>query len=181
MELDIVIFGRGKAISVPFSSFLLCEIYNKNTMKEKIVNKSARFDYEILDTYEAGISLLGFEVKAVKQGRIQFPGSFVVIREGEAWLLNATIPPYQAANTPRDYDPTRSRRLLLKKQELKELIGKTAQKGLTIIPLEVYSKQGLVKILIGLARHKKKIDKRETIKKREASREIARALKRGNA
>ena len=142
-------------------------------------NKRAFFDYEILETYEAGISLLGFEVKAVKNGRIALVGSYVVMRGNEAWLLNADIPPYQAKNTPAGYDPTRSRRLLLKKPEIKELIGKAAQSGLTIVPLKVYSKRGFVKILIGLARHKKKTDKREVIKKREAKREIARTLKRG--
>ncbi len=148
-------------------------------MSDFASNKRAYFDYEILETYEAGISLLGFEVKAVKNGRITLVGSYVVIRRNEAWLLNAAISPYQAKNTPAGYDPTRSRRLLLKRAELKELIGKSATKGLTIIPLKVYSKRGFVKILIGLARHKKKTDKREVIKKREAKREIARTLKRG--
>src|SRR3989344_2259397 len=92
-------------------------------------NKRAHFDYEILETYEAGIELYGFEVKAVKTGHINLTGSFAVIRNTEAWLLNATIPPYQAKNTPTDYDPTRSRRLLLHKSEIKELIGASVQKG----------------------------------------------------
>ena len=148
-------------------------------MSDFASNKRAYFDYEILETYEAGISLLGFEVKAVKNGRIALVGSYVVMRGNEAWLLNADIPPYQAKNTPASYDPARSRRLLLKKAEIKELVGKAAQSGLTIVPLKVYSKRGFVKILIGLARHKKKTDKREVIKKREAKREIARTLKRG--
>lgn len=149
----------------------------KLTMANITVNRRAYFDYETLETYEAGIELRGFEAKAVKTGRINLAGSFAVIKDNEAWLLNATIPPYQPKNAPSDYDPTRSRRLLLHKSEIKELIGKSAQKGLTIVPLKVYTKHNRVKILLGLARHKKGKDKRETIKKRETEREIERGLK----
>jgi len=148
-------------------------------MNDLSVNRRATFDYEILQTYEAGMVLLGFEVKSVKAGRMALAGSFAVIRGGDAWLLNAAIPPHQQKNTPDTYDPTRSRRLLLHGHEIKELVGATAQKGLTIVPLKVYSKRGLLKLSLGLARHKKTGDKRETIKKREAAREIARALHRG--
>ncbi|MDO8600354.1 MAG: SsrA-binding protein SmpB [bacterium] len=148
-------------------------------MNDLAVNKRARFDYEILETYEAGMELRGFEVKAVKSGRMSLAGAFVVIRGNEAWLLGAAIPPYQAANTPAKYEPERTRRLLLKKSEIRELIGKTAQKGLTLVPLKVYTKRSRVKMLIGLARHKKQHDKRETIKKRESRREIARDIQRG--
>lgn len=150
---------------------------NKNTMKELAVNKRAYFDYEILETKEAGIELRGFEVKAVKTGRMNISGSFAVIREGEIWLLNATIAPYQPKNIPLDYDPTRSRRLLLHTSEIKELIGTASQQGLTIVPLKVYTKRNRIKVLIGIGRHKKKTDKRELIKKREAKREIERTLK----
>lgn len=146
-------------------------------MKENTVNPRAYFDYEILETYEAGIELYGFEVRAVKTGHINLAGSFAIIKNDEAWLLNATIPPYQPKNAPQDYDPARSRRLLLHKSEIKELIGKSIQKGLTIVPLKVYTKRNRVKILIGLARHKKKADKREIIKKREIAREIKRELR----
>jgi len=146
-------------------------------MNDLTVNRRARFDYEILETYEAGVELYGFEVKAAKAGRMQLSGAFVVMRNNEAYLLNANIPPHQPQNAPSDYDPTRSRRLLLHKSEIKELIGKSSQKGLTIVPLRVYTKRGRIKILIGLARHKKKSDKRETIKKREAEREIERKIK----
>lgn len=146
-------------------------------MKDLVVNKRGYFDYEILETKEAGIELYGFEVKAVKTGRMNLSGSFAVIRRGEAWLLNATIAPYQPKNTPPDYDPARSRRLLLHKAEIRELIGTASQKGLTIVPLKVYTKNNRVKILIGIGRHKKKTDKRELIKKREAKREIERTLK----
>jgi len=145
---------------------------------EITTNKRAYFDYEILETFEAGISLFGFEVKAVKTGRINLAGSFVVIQNNEAMLLNTTVPAYQPANVPVSYDPTRSRKLLLHRRELKELIGKTSQKGLTIIPLKVYTSRNRIKILIGLARHKKAGDKRETIKMRETKREMERAVKR---
>lgn len=148
-------------------------------MSDLAVNRRAYFDYEILQTYEAGIELRGFEVKAVKSGRMNLAGAFAVIKNNEAWLLNATIAPYQAKNTPADYDPSRSRRLLLHKAQIKELIGATSQKGLTIVPLKVYTKRNRVKVIVGLARHKKKQDKREVIKRREAAREIARETRRG--
>ena len=148
-------------------------------MSDISVNKKAHFDYEILETYEAGIELLGFEVKSAKSGRINLAGSFAVIRNNEAWLLNSTISALQPKNVPASYDPTRTRKLLLHKSEIKELIGKSAQKGLTIVPLKVYTKHNRVKLLIGLGRHKKKDDQRETIKRREAEREIERETKRG--
>lgn len=147
-------------------------------MPELAFNRRARFDYQILETYEAGIELYGFEVKAVKTGRMTLAGAFAVIRGGEVWLLNAAIAPYQSKNTPPDYDPLRTRRLLLHKREITELIGKSVEKGLTIIPLKVYTKRNRLKILIGLGRHKKKADKREVIKQREAKREAERVLKR---
>jgi SsrA-binding protein len=147
-------------------------------MKEATVNRKAYFDYEIMETYEAGIELFGFEVKAIKTGRLNLTGSFAVIKDKEAWLLNANIPAYQPKNAPKNYDPIRTRRLLLHKKELKELIGASAQKGLTIVPLKMYNKKGLIKILIGLSRHKKQKDKRETIKKRDIEREVRRELKR---
>lgn len=141
------------------------------------VNRRALFDYEILEKYEAGIELHGFEVKAIKTGHINLAGSYVIIKENEAWLLNATIPPYQPKNTPSDYNETRSRRLLLHKSEIKELIGKSAQRGLTLVPLRVYDKKSRIKLEFGVARPKKKYDKREVIKRREAEREIERKLK----
>jgi len=136
------------------------------------VNRRALFDYEILEAYEAGIVLTGQEVKAVKTGHINLQGAFVVIRNDEAWLLNAHIPPYQTANAPSGYDPDQSRKLLLNRKELSALPGKTSQKGLTLVPLRVYTKKGFVKVEIGLARHRKKHDKRELIKRRDAEREI---------
>ena len=145
-------------------------------MEALAVNRHATFDYEILDTYEAGIELFGFEVKSIKNGHINLTGSFAVIRDEQAWLLNATISPHQPKNAPASYDSGRTRRLLLHKKEIRELIGKTAQKGLTIVPLRVYNKNGRIKILIGLGRHKQKRDKRETIKKRDVTRETRRTL-----
>ena len=141
-------------------------------------NRKVRFDYEILETFEAGIVLHGFEVKAIKSGKISLTGSFVVPKGEELWLLNADIPPYQANNTPPDYEPTHSRRLLLKKEEIKELLGKAKSARLTLVPTKVYNKRGLVKIEIALVRSKKQHDKRDVIRKRETKREIARTLKR---
>lgn len=146
-------------------------------MNHLAVNKRAHFDYEILETYEAGIELRGFEVKAIRSGRVSLGGSYVIIKDNQAWLLNADIPPYQPQNTPKDYESKRTRKLLLKKSEIKELIGKTHRTGLTIVPLKLYNKHGKLKLEIGLGRHKQKRDKRETIKKREAQREIKRTLK----
>lgn len=146
-------------------------------MKLLSENRKARFDYEILDTYEAGISLTGQEVKSIKAGRANLTGSHVVIKPDGAFLLNADIPPYQPKNAPADYDPKRTRPLLLKKEELKYLLGKTKEGGLTIVPLSLYNKGRRLKLAVGLARHKKKHDKRETIKKREFRREKGRAIR----
>lgn len=141
-------------------------------------NKRAYFDYEILETYEAGIELKGFEVKSVKNGRINLAGSYAIIRNNEIWLLNADIPAYQPKNAPIDYDSKRTRRLLLKKSEIKNLIGRIHEKGLTLTPLKVYTKDetGKIKIEIGLAKSRKKANKRELIKKRDVEREIHRNL-----
>ncbi len=139
-------------------------------------NKRAYFDYNILETYEAGIELFGFEVKSIKTGRVNLTGSYAVIRDNEIWLLNCDIPPYQPKNAPPDYNSKRIRRLLLKKEEIKNLIGKTAEKGLTLMPLKAYTKRDKIKIEIGLAKSKKKFDKKESIKKRDIEREIERNL-----
>ena len=139
-------------------------------------NKRAYFDYEILETYEAGIELRGFEVKAIKSGRINLAGSYAVIRDNQLWLLNADVPPYQPLNTPSDYNSKRTRRLLVRKAELKGLIGRIQEKGLTLVPTKIYTKHGRIKIEIGLAKSKKKADKREAIKKRDIEREIGRNL-----
>ena len=142
-------------------------------------NRKAWHEYEILETIEAGIELRGYEVAAAKHGMIALAGSRVMIKNEEAFLVGATIPPYQPQNTPADYDPQRTRKLLLHKKELQRLLGKHKEAGLTIIPLKMYTKHGVVKCEIALARGKKKYDKRETIKKRESQRAIERHLKWG--
>lgn len=137
-------------------------------------NRRARFDYEIEDTLEGGLELLGTEVKSAKSGKMELVGSYIIIRGGEAWLVNAKIPAYQAKNAPKDYDAERTRRVLLKKEEIKELTGKLSQKSHALLPLEAYLKKGIVKLKLGLGRSKKKKDKRETIKKRDLERETGR-------
>ena len=142
-----------------------------------IQNKKAYFDYEILNKIEAGIELLGFEVKSLKKGQGSLLGSHITIRGNEAYVVSMNIPPYQPANTPKDYDPLRNRRLLLTKKEIGELSKEEKTKGLTIIPLSVYNKGRKLKLDIAVVRGKKKFDKRESIKKRDTDREIRRDLK----
>ncbi|MEK7459597.1 MAG: SsrA-binding protein SmpB [Patescibacteria group bacterium] len=140
-------------------------------------NRKARFDYEILEKYECGIELLGTEVKSIRNGQISLEGAFVIIRGGEAFLINANIPPYQVKNAPKDYDPLRNRKLLLTKKELNELDGKQKNKSLTIVPISLYNKNRKIKIEIAEVKGKKKYDKRETIKKRDTDRELRRDIK----
>lgn len=140
-------------------------------------NPRVKFDYHILETYEAGLVLSGQEVKSIKNGRMSLKGSYVTIKNEECWLINANIPPYQPKNAPADYEPTRTRKLLLQKKEIRNLIGQTKQKGLTLAPLRVYTKRGRIKLEFGLAKGKRKADKREKIKEREAKKRIERALK----
>ncbi len=139
-------------------------------------NKRALYDYIILETYEAGIELSGQEVKSIKNGRINLSGSHVIIKNNEALLFNADIPPYQPKNAPEDYGSKRSRRLLLHKSEIKSLIGKTREKSLTLVPLKVYTKHHKIKLEIGLVKSRKKADKRDLIKKRETRREIKKVI-----
>lgn len=141
-------------------------------------NAKARFNYEILETYEAGLELLGFEVKALKSGKGELAGARVLVRGGEAFVVGMTIPPYQAGNTPEDYEPSRNRRVLLTKKEIAELAKAEETRGLTIVPLKVYNKQTKLKLTIAVVRGKKKFDKRHTIKKRDIERELGRTLKR---
>ena len=140
-------------------------------------NRKARFDYEILEKYEAGIELLGSEVKSVRGGQISLEGAFVIIRGGEAYLINGNIPSYQPANAPKDYDPLRNRRILLTKKEIAELAGNEKGKNLTIVPLSVYNKGRKIKLSLALVKGKKKYDKRETIKRRDTERELRREIK----
>lgn len=135
-------------------------------------NRRARFDYEISETYEAGIELRGFEVKSVKNGQFQIVGSRVLIRGDQAYLVNSHIPPYQPKNMPSGYEEDRARRLLLTSGEIKELNGALREKGRTLIPLRVFLKNNFIKIELGLGRPRKNSDKREVIKKRSHQREI---------
>lgn len=140
-------------------------------------NRQAKYDYQILETFEAGMVLAGQEVKSIRTGHISLKGAYVTIKDSQAWLINALIPAYQPKNTPTDYQPTRTRKLLLHQQEIKSLIGKTKQKSLTLVPLRVYTKHKKIKLEFALAKGKRKTDKRETIKKRETRRKIDRALR----
>jgi len=142
------------------------------------VNRKARFLYEILETYEAGITLTGTEIKSVRGGRVNLQDGYALIRDKEVWLLNVNISPYQASSSYFNHEPKRTRKLLLHRHEISKLIGKTEQKGLTLVPLKIYLKQGLVKVEIGLAKGKKLRDKRETIKRREQEREMQRVVRR---
>lgn len=140
-------------------------------------NKKAFFDYLPLETFEAGIVLNGFEVKSIKLGRANLQGAFVVFKDEDPYLLNASVPPYQPNNTPNSYNEKRTRKLLLNKSEIKHLIGKSAQKGLTLLPLRMYTNQGKIKIEIAVAKYKNKIDKREVLKRRTTDKEIRREIK----
>ncbi|SMO63719.1 SsrA-binding protein [Balnearium lithotrophicum] len=143
----------------------------------EIKNKKAFFDYEILEKYEAGIELKGTEVKSIREGKVNLRDSFVRIENGEAYLFNAYIAPYTHGNL-FNHEPTRRRKLLLHKREIKRLLGKVQEKGLTIVPLRMYfNKRGKVKVEIALVRGKKKYDKREAIKRRELEREAQKAMK----
>lgn len=145
-------------------------------MKVIATNKRARFDYEILETFEAGIVLTGPEVKSVKAGQISIKESFATVKSEEVFLTNAHISPYkQAANI--EQEPTRSRKLLLKKSEISSLIGKSKTQGFTLIPTKVYLKRGFVKVEIGLGKGKKLHDKRESIKKKDTQRDVQRELR----
>lgn len=135
-------------------------------------NRRARFDYEIKEALEAGIELAGFEVKSAKGGAFQIAGSHVLIRGGEAWLVNAHIPPYQPKNTPPDYAEDRARRLLISRGEIKRMDGILRDKSLHAVPLRAYLKHGLIKLEVAIARSRRKSDKREAIKKRTAQREM---------
>lgn len=146
-------------------------------MKERMDNKKARFDFELLERFEAGIELTGQEVKSLRNGRGSLEGSHVTVRGGEAFLIGATIQPFQTGNTPENYDPMRHRRLLLNKKELSQLASLESQRGLTIVPVSVYNKGKVLKVEVAIARGKKKHDKREVTKSREAKRHIARTLK----
>jgi len=140
--------------------------------KTVALNKRARFDYDFVETYEAGIALSGAETKAVKEGHVQLKGAYVSLNDAEAVLKSAYIAPYKPAHQGEGYDPNRERKLLLHKRELQRLIGKTKEAGLTIVPIRVYLHGRYVKVEIALARGKKNYEKKDAIKKRELDREV---------
>ena len=139
-------------------------------------NKKAFFNYDIIETLEAGIVLKGSEVKAIRDGKINIKDSYVIISDGEAYLLNSHINPYKYSTYDRP-EPTRKRKLLLHRREIDKLSGKLQTKGLTLVPLKVYFKNGKIKVEIGLAKGKKNFDKRRTIKERDIKREMEREIK----
>lgn len=150
-------------------------------MPTLVQNKKFHLNFDPLEEYEAGMELLGHEVKALKNKQGSLEGAHVIIRGDEAFLVNMHIPPYQPGNTPESYNPERPRRLLLARKEIGELAGFERQKGLTIVPISVYSKNRKIKIALAAAKGKKKYDKRQTIKARDEKRQIEREMKRGKA
>jgi len=139
-------------------------------------NRKARHDYHILETYEAGVALLGTEVKAIREGNVNLRDSYARVDGGEVWIYNVHIRPYSHRGYA-DHEPTRKRKLLLHRQEIRKLVGRTVERGMTLVPTRMYFKNGHVKIALGLAKGKQDHDKRETIKKREADRETRAAVK----
>ena len=141
------------------------------------INKRASFDYFLIDEYEAGLVLNGQEVKSTRSGQVSLKESFVTLKGTELYLTNAYIAPYKQAGLKQINDPTRSRKLLLKKSEIRQLIGKVRTEGLTLVPIKIYTKRRLLKLSFAVGKGKKKFDKREDIAKKEAKRSINRALK----
>lgn len=150
-------------------------------MTTLIDNPKSRFDYEILESFEAGIELLGHEVKSIKNKQGSLEGAYVIVRGGEAFVVNLFIPAYQEKNTPGEYEPRRNRKLLLTKKEIAQLAEAEGSggkgKGLTIVPISIYNKAHLIKVNVAIVRGKKKFDKRETTKRREGDREVNRLMK----
>ena len=150
----------------------------KNNNKDNVVaqNKKAHFDYEIIETFEAGIVLTGTEIKSIRRARINIRDGFARVRNGEVWLSNVHISLFDEGNI-WNVDPTRSRKLLLHKKQINKIAAEISQSGMSFVPLRVYIKDGFAKVLMGLAKGKKNYDKRETIKRKEQNRDIAKQLK----
>src|SRR6201990_1098233 len=162
---------------------LACAIVSKKPAAEKTDeiesiarNKRARFDYHIVETFEAGLVLTGTEVKSLRDGRANISESYGIIKDGEAYLLNLHISPYESRGYA-NHEPDRTRKLLLHRKEIRRLIGATERQGLTLVPLELYFKHGMAKVALALGKGKKRHDKRDTAKERDAQREIARAVR----
>ena len=151
----------------------------KGTGKVLAQNKKASHDYFIEETYEAGMVLQGTEIKAIRNGRVQLKDSYVTIRNGEAWITNMHVSPYEQGNR-FNHDPLRVRKLLLHKKQISELLGAVKRDGYTIVPLKMYIKDGYAKLLVGLGKGKKDYDKRNDMRKKEAKREMERVFKAKN-
>lgn len=139
-------------------------------MADLASNPKAYHDYEILETVEAGIVLRGYEVKSIKTGKVSIKGAYVKVLNGTPYLIGAVIPPYQPGNVPKDYKEQADRKLLMKKSQVDNLLGLAQSHGITLVPLKLYAKKNLIKLEIGVARGKKKYDKRESIKKKDVQR-----------
>ncbi len=139
-------------------------------------NRKARFNFELLEEFEAGIELVGTEVKSLKRGQASLDGSYILVRGGEAFVANLHIPPFQEKNAPENYESRRLRRVLLTKAEIKKLADADSKKGLTIVPLAVYNKGVRLKLRLAIARGKRQFDKRESIKKRDVERDLRRGV-----
>lgn len=139
-------------------------------------NSKARFDYDIVETFEAGLELLGSEVKSVRNKQVKLEGAYAIIRGGEVFITGLNIAQYQPNNPDATFDSGRVKRLLISKKEREEIVGKLSSKGLTLVPISMYNKGRYIKLSVGLGRKKKKHDKRQTIKKRETDRELRRSL-----
>ncbi|MBD3880587.1 SsrA-binding protein SmpB [Phormidium tenue FACHB-886] len=140
-------------------------------------NRQARFEYEIMETFEVGVELKGTEVKSIRNGKANLRDGFALIRNGEIWLHNVHISPHETTSQVFNHDPRRTRKLLMHQQEIRKLIGQVEQKGLTLVPLKMYLKRGWVKLTIALVRGKKLHDKREDLKRKQEKREIERVIK----
>jgi SsrA-binding protein len=150
---------------------------NSNGYKIVSDNRQVRYQYEILETYEAGIALQGTEVKSIRAGKVNLRDGFALIRKGEVWLMNVHVSPHETTGQVFNHDPRRTRKLLLHRQEIRKLLGKVEQKGLTLVPLKMYLKRGRVKVDLALVRGKKLHDKREDMKQRQDKRDMERAMK----
>jgi SsrA-binding protein len=155
---------------------IIVKTEREQAQKNIAENRKAFHDYHILETFEAGVALLGTEVKAIREGNVNLRDSYASVEDGEVWILNVHINPYSHRGYA-DHEPTRRRKLLLHRQEIRKLIGRTIERGMTLVPLRMYFKNGHVKVAIGLAKGKQAHDKRETVKKRDAERETRAAVK----
>lgn len=166
---------RDSSHTLAHLSYKVKTCYDELVMSDSLIyNKKINLDYEILETFEAGIELLGLEVKSLRKNQGSLLGSHITVRGGEVFVIAMNIPPYQIKNTPESYDPKRNRKILITKTEIQKLASLEVKKGLTIVPVSVYNKGKKIKVQIAVVRGKKKYDKRQDIKKRDMNREIRR-------